>query len=158
MNTRVQVENPVTEMVTGVDIVKWQLLMAGGQALSLKQEDIKIKGHSFECRLNAEDPVNFLPCPGTIKRFHAPGGNGVRVDSHVYDGYTVPPHYDSLIGKLITYADSREEALIRMKNALDELVVDGIRTNQPLHHDLVRDAGFIQGGINIHYLEKKLGL
>lgn len=158
MNTRVQVEHPVTEMVTGVDIVKWQLLMAGGQALSLKQEDIEIKGHSFECRLNAEDPVNFLPCPGTIKRFHAPGGNGVRVDSHVYDGYTVPPHYDSLIGKLITYADTREEALIRMKNALDELVVDGIRTNQPLHHDLVRDAGFIQGGINIHYLEKKLGL
>lgn len=158
MNTRVQVEHPVTEMVTGVDIVKWQLLMAGGQPLSLKQSDIEIKGHAFECRLNAEDPKTFMPCPGTIKRFHAPGGNGIRVDSHIYDGYMVPPNYDSLIGKLISYGADRNEALLRMRNALDELVVDGIRTNQPLHHDLVRDPNFAEGGINIHYLEKKLGL
>ncbi len=158
MNTRVQVEHPVTEMITGVDIVKWQLLMAGGQALSLKQKDITFSGHAFECRINAEDPKTFMPCPGKIKRFHAPGGNGIRVDSHIYDGYTVPPNYDSLIGKLISYGSNRTEALNRMRNALDELVVDGIRTNQALHQDLVRDIPFGQGGINIHYLEKKLGL
>ena len=158
MNTRVQVEHPVTEMITGVDIVKWQLLMAGGQALTLKQKDITFSGHAFEARINAEDPKTFMPCPGTIKRFHAPGGNGVRIDSHIYDGYTVPPHYDSLIGKLVSYAPTRKEALIRMRNALDELVVDGIRTNQALHQELVRDVPFGEGGVNIHYLEKKLGL
>lgn len=158
MNTRVQVEHPVTEMISGVDIVKWQLLMAGGQALSLKQEDIKLSGHAFECRINAEDPKTFMPCPGKINRFHPPGGNGIRVDSHIYDGYTVPPHYDSLIGKIISYGNTREEALLRMRNALDELVVDGIRTNQALHQDLVRDVPFGIGGVNIHYLEKKLGL
>lgn len=158
MNTRVQVEHPVTEMVTGVDIVKWQLLMAGGEPLTLKQEDVKIQGHSVECRINAEDPKTFMPCPGNVKRFHPPGGNGVRVDSHLYSGYTVPPNYDSLIGKIITYGETREEALIRMRNALDELVVDGIRTNQSLHQDLVRDTEFAKGGVNIHYLEKKLGL
>lgn len=158
MNTRVQVEHPVTEMISGVDIVKWQLLMAGGQPLTLKQEDIKLSGHSFECRLNAEDPKTFMPCPGKIKNFHAPGGNGIRVDSHIYSGYTVPPHYDSLIGKIISYGATREEALLRMRNALDELVIDGIRTNQALHQDLVRDVPFGVGGVNIHYLEKKLGL
>ncbi len=158
MNTRVQVEHPVTEMVTGVDIVKWQLRIAGGEPLSLRQEDIEIKGHAMECRINAEDPKTFLPYPGKIKRFHPPGGNGVRVDSHIYSGYTVPPYYDSLIGKIITYGSDREECMCRMRNALDELLVEGIRTNQPLHQDLMRDIAFGKGGVNIHYLEKKLGL
>lgn len=156
MNTRVQVEHPVTEMVTGIDIVREQLLVASGQGLSIKQEDIKIEGHAFECRINAEDPVTFLPCPGKVKLFHAPGGPGVRVDSHMYSGYTVPPYYDSLIGKLITYGANRAQALTRMQIALDELLIDGIRTNIPLHRDLVRDAEFQKGGINIHYLEHKL--
>jgi acetyl-CoA carboxylase biotin carboxylase subunit len=158
MNTRVQVEHPVTEMITGVDIVKWQLRIAGGEPLSLKQEDIVMRGHAMECRLNAEDPKTFLPYPGTIKRFHPPGGNGIRVDSHVYSGYTVPPYYDSLIGKIISYGADRSECMGRMRNALDELLVEGIRTNQPLHQDLLRDAAFSRGGVNIHYLEKKLGL
>ncbi|MEH6548987.1 MAG: acetyl-CoA carboxylase biotin carboxylase subunit [Pseudomonadales bacterium] len=158
MNTRVQVEHPVSEMITGVDIVKWQLRIAGGEPLTLKQEDINFTGHAFECRINAEDPKTFMPCPGKIQRYHAPGGNGIRMDSHIYSGYTVPPHYDSLIGKVISYGATREEALDRMRNALDELVVDGIRTNQPLHYDLVRDTAFRKGGVNIHYLEKKLGL
>lgn len=158
MNTRVQVEHPVTEMITGVDIVKEQLRIASGMPLSIKQEDIKINGHAFECRINAEDPKTFLPSPGTVKHFHAPGGLGVRVDSHLYSGYTVPPHYDSLIAKLITFAEDRETALLRMKNALDETLIDGIRTNIPLHLDIVRDANFQEGGVNIHYLEKKLGL
>lgn len=158
MNTRVQVEHPVTEMVTGVDIVKEQLRIAAGHPLSIKQEDVKLHGHSFECRINAEDPKSFLPSPGKVIHFHAPGGNGVRVDSHLYDGYTVPPHYDSLIAKLITFADDRETALIRMKNALDEMLVEGIRTNIELHQDIVDDGAFQQGGVNIHYLEKKLGL
>lgn len=158
MNTRVQVEHPVTEMVTGVDIVKWQLRIASGEPLSLKQSDIEITGHALECRINAEDPKTFLPYPGKIKRFHPPGGNGIRVDSHVYSGYTVPPYYDSLIGKIISYGSDREEAMTRMRNALDELLVEGIRTNQPLHQDLVRDPAFGKGGVNIHYLEKKLGL
>ncbi len=158
MNTRVQVEHPVTEMVTGVDIVKWQLRIAGGEPLSLRQDDIEIKGHAMECRINAEDPKTFLPYPGKIKRFHPPGGNGVRVDSHIYSGYTVPPYYDSLIGKIITYGSDREECMCRMRNALDELLVEGIRTNQPLHQDLMRDIAFGKGGVNIHYLEKKLGL
>lgn len=156
MNTRVQVEHPVTEMVTGIDIVKEQLRVASGLPLSVKQEDITIKGHSFECRINAEDPTSFLPSPGKVKLFHAPGGPGVRVDSHLYSGYSVPPFYDSLVAKLISYADSREQALIRMQIALDELLIDGIRSNTPLHRDLVRDSEFQKGGVNIHYLEQKL--
>ena len=156
MNTRVQVEHPVTEMVTGIDIVKEQLRIAGGLPLSIKQEDISIKGHSFECRINAEDPTSFLPSPGKVKLFHAPGGPGVRVDSHLYSGYSVPPFYDSLVAKLISYAESREQALVRMQIALDELLIDGIRSNTPLHRDLVRDSEFQKGGVNIHYLEHKL--
>jgi acetyl-CoA carboxylase biotin carboxylase subunit len=158
MNTRVQVEHPVSEMVSGIDIVKWQLRIASGEELTLKQEDIKIAGHSFECRINAEDAKTFMPCPGTITQYHAPGGNGIRVDSHIYSGYSVPPHYDSLIGKIISYGSTREEALNRMSNALDELVIGGIRTNIDLHRDLVKDSAFKKGGVNIHYLEKKLGL
>lgn len=156
MNTRIQVEHPVSEMVTGIDIIKEQLRIASGHPLSIKQSDVKIKGHSFECRINAEDPKTFMPCPGKITHYHAPGGMGVRVDSHIYSGYTVPPHYDSMIAKVITYGDTREEALIRMRNALDELVIDGIRCNAELHRDLVRDCGFAEGGVNIHYLEKLL--
>lgn len=158
MNTRVQVEHPVTEEVTGVDIVKEQLRIASGLPLSIKQEDVVLRGHAFECRINAEDPKNFMPSPGPVNYYHAPGGNGIRVDSHIYSGYKVPPHYDSLIAKLITFADDRETAMIRMRNALDEMVIDGIKTNIPLHHDIMRDANFEQGGVNIHYLEKKLGL
>jgi acetyl-CoA carboxylase biotin carboxylase subunit len=158
MNTRVQVEHPVSEMITGVDIVKEQLLIASGRLLSFKQEDIIFRGHSFECRINAEDPVTFMPQPGTIVAYHAPGGNGVRVDSHIYNGYRVPPNYDSLIGKIITYGRDRDSALSRMRNALDEMVIDGIKTNIDLHSDLVRDEAFKKGGVNIHYLEKKLGL
>jgi acetyl-CoA carboxylase biotin carboxylase subunit len=156
MNTRVQVEHPVSEMVTGIDIVKEMLSIAAGNKLSYTQEDVVIRGHALECRINAEDPKTFMPSPGTVKHFHAPGGNGVRVDSHLYSGYAVPPNYDSLIGKLITYGATRDEALARMRNALDEIVVDGIKTNIPLHRDLVRDEGFCKGGINIHYLEHKL--
>ncbi|GAB0152507.1 MULTISPECIES: acetyl-CoA carboxylase biotin carboxylase subunit [Marinobacterium] len=158
MNTRVQVEHPVTEMVTGVDIVKEQLRIAAGLPLSYKQEDIKLRGHSIECRLNAEDPKTFMPSPGKVTHFHAAGGNGIRVDSHLYSGYSVPPHYDSLIAKLITFADDRETALARMKSALDETLIEGIKTNIPLHQDIVRDTNFARGGVNIHYLEKKLGL
>ena len=158
MNTRVQVEHPVTEMVTGIDIVKEMLSIAAGNKLSIKQEDVKILGHALECRINAEDPDNFMPCPGKVKHFHAPGGNGIRVDSHLYSGYSVPPNYDSLIGKLISYGRTRDEAMARMRNALDEIVVDGIKTNIPLHRDLVVDKGFNKGGVNIHYLEKKLGM
>ncbi|MDA0279796.1 MAG: acetyl-CoA carboxylase biotin carboxylase subunit [Proteobacteria bacterium] len=157
MNTRVQVEHPVTEMITGVDIVKEQLLIAGGAPLSYTQEDIHFRGHAFECRINAEDPVTFMPSPGKIKMFHAPGGIGVRVDSHLYSGYSVPPHYDSLIAKLICHANTREAALKRTQIALDEMLIDGIRCNIPLHQDLVRDAEFQKGCVNIHYLEKKLG-
>jgi acetyl-CoA carboxylase biotin carboxylase subunit len=158
MNTRVQVEHPVSEMITGVDIIKEQLTIAGGQQLSIKQEDIVFRGHSFECRINAEDPKSFLPQPGKIVAYHAPGGNGVRVDSHIYNGYTVPPNYDSMIGKVITYGRDRNSALSRMRNALDEMLIDGIKTNIELHADLVRDEEFKKGGVNIHYLEKKLGL
>jgi acetyl-CoA carboxylase biotin carboxylase subunit len=156
MNTRVQVEHCVTEMVTGVDIVKEQLRIAAGQPLSIKQEDVVIKGHAFECRINAEDPKTFMPCPGKINHYHAPGGLGIRVDSHIYSGYSVPPHYDSMIAKIISYGDDRTEALARMRGALDELLVEGIRTNTPLQRELVRDAAFMKGGVNIHYLEKKL--
>lgn len=156
MNTRIQVEHPVTEMISGIDIVKQQLHIAAGEPLAIKQSDIEFRGHAFECRINAEDPQNFLPSPGQVTTFHAPGGLGVRVDSHLYDGYTVPPFYDSLIAKIITHAEDRETALARMAQALDELVVEGIRTNTPLHRDLVRDAAFQAGGVSIHYLESKL--
>ncbi|KHL70779.1 MULTISPECIES: acetyl-CoA carboxylase biotin carboxylase subunit [Pseudomonas] len=158
MNTRVQVEHPVTEMITGVDIVKEMLSIAAGNKLSIKQEDVVVRGHALECRINAEDPATFMPSPGKVKHYHAPGGNGIRVDSHLYSGYAVPPNYDSLIGKVIAYGNSRDEAMARMRNALDEIVVDGIKTNVPLHRDLTRDPGFCQGGVNIHYLEKKLGM
>jgi acetyl-CoA carboxylase biotin carboxylase subunit len=156
MNTRVQVEHPVTEMITGIDIIKEQLRIASGLPLSFKQSEVQFRGHAFECRINAEDPVTFLPCPGKVTTFHAPGGLGVRVDSHLYDGYTVPPYYDSLIAKIICHAENRPAALARMRQALDELVVEGIRTNTPLHRDLVRDAAFKAGGVSIHYLESRL--
>jgi acetyl-CoA carboxylase biotin carboxylase subunit len=156
MNTRVQVEHPVTEMITGIVIIKEQLRIASGLPLSFKQSEVQFRGHAFECRINAEDPVTFLPCPGKVTTFHAPGGLGVRVDSHLYDGYTVPPYYDSLIAKIICYAENRPAALARMRQALDELVVEGIRTNTPLHRDLVRDAAFKAGGVSIHYLESRL--
>ena len=157
MNTRVQVEHPVTEMISGVDIVKEQLLMAGGAPLSLRQDQVRLRGHAIEVRINAEDPDRFTPSPGKISYFHAPGGNGVRVDSHVYSGYTVPPYYDSLIGKLITWGPSREVAFARMRNALEEIVVEGIKTNIALHKDKIfRDPAFARGGVDIHHLEKKL--
>ena len=156
MNTRVQVEHPVTEMITNFDIVKEQLKIANGDKLSISQEDIQIKGHSIECRINAENSKTFLPSPGDIERFHAPGGPGIRVDSHIYSGYKVPPYYDSLIAKLISYGNSRDEALNRMKNALNEILIDGISTNIPLHQELIDDTNFRTGGVNIHYLEKKL--
>ena len=158
MNTRVQVEHPVSEMITGVDIVKEQLRVASGLPLSIKQEDIKFTGHAIECRINAEDPETFMPSPGKIDYYHAPGGNGVRVDSHLYDGYSIPPWYDSLIAKIITHAPDRETAIIRMRNALDETMISGIKTNIPLHQDLMRDKEVIKGCFSIHYLEKKLGL
>ena len=156
MNTRIQVEHPVSEMVTGIDLIKEQIRVCAGEKLSIKQSDIVIRGHSFECRINAEDPKTFMPCPGLVKNYHAPGGFGVRVDSHLYSGYTVPPNYDSMIAKIITYGETREIALNRMRNALDETIVDGIRTNIPLQQMLVRDTEFAKGGVNIHYLEKKL--
>ena len=158
MNTRVQVEHPVTEMVTGIDIVREQLMIAAGHPLSVRQEDVALRGHAIECRINAEDPKTFRPSPGKINIFHAPGGPGVRVDSHLYDGYVVPPYYDSLIAKLITHGSSRDAALARMTTALDEVVVDGISTNVGLHRDLIRDAAFMTGGTDIHYLERKLAL
>jgi acetyl-CoA carboxylase biotin carboxylase subunit len=156
MNTRVQVEHPVTEMVTGIDIVKEQLRIAAGLPLSYSQNDVTIRGHAFECRINAEDPHSFIPSPGKVHTFHAPGGLGIRVDSHLYDGYTVPPFYDSLIAKVISFGEDRQTALARMRGALDELVVEGIRTNTALHRDLVIDRAFQAGGVSIHYLESKL--
>ena len=158
MNTRIQVEHPVTEMVTGIDLVKEQLRVAAGQPLSFTQDDIHLTGHSIECRINAEDPKTFMPCPGKITDFHAPGGMGVRWESHIYAGYTVPPHYDSMIGKLITYGENRDVAIARMKNALSEMIIEGIKTNIPLQLDIMNDENFQFGGANIHYLEKKLGL
>jgi len=158
MNTRVQVEHPVTEMITGIDIVKQQLLIASGQKLAIRQQDVKIQGHAIECRINAEDPKTFVPCPGKIKVFHAPGGPGIRIDSHIYGNYEVPPNYDSLIGKLIAYGPDRSTAITRMRNALDEIVVEGIKTNIALHQDLVRDGNFQHGSTSIHYLEHKLAL
>jgi acetyl-CoA carboxylase biotin carboxylase subunit len=156
MNTRIQVEHPVTEMITGVDLVREQLLIASGQKLSYKQEDIVIRGHAIECRINAEDSETFLPSPGLIKHFHSPGGPGVRVDSHIYEGYKVPPNYDSMIGKLIVHGNTRAQAISRMKCALSEMIVDGIKTNIPLQQRILADVGFHQGGTNIHYLEKRL--
>ena len=156
MNTRVQVEHPVSEMVTGVDIIKEQLKIASGENLTLRQSDISIDGHSIECRINAEDPINFLPSPGKINAYHPPGGPGVRIDTHVYSGYTVPPNYDSLIAKLIVHDESREAALIRMKNALDEMVIGGIKTNLELHEKLISDINFSKAPVSIHYLEEKL--
>ncbi|HHW75765.1 MAG TPA: acetyl-CoA carboxylase biotin carboxylase subunit [Xanthomonadaceae bacterium] len=156
MNTRVQVEHPVTELITGVDIVKEQLLIASGQSLGYRQDDIRIHGHAIECRLNAEDPDNFAPSPGTITQYHAPGGPGIRVDSHLYNGYRVPPNYDSMIGKLIAHGENRATTIARMRGALAELVIEGIKTNAPLHRRILGDAGFVAGGADIHYLEKQL--
>ena len=158
MNTRVQVEHPVTELITGVDIVKEQLRIADGERLKYRQDQIEIRGHAIECRINAEDPTNFRPSPGLITVLHLPGGPGVRVDTHIYQGYRVPQYYDSMIGKLVAHGCDRDTAIARMRTALHEIVVEGIKTNVPLHQDIMTDAGFIGGGMNIHYLEKKLGL
>jgi acetyl-CoA carboxylase biotin carboxylase subunit len=158
MNTRVQVEHPVTEMVTGFDIVKEQLYIAAGERLSITQDQVKIQGHAIECRLNAEDPKTFMPCPGTIDKFHMPGGPGIRCETHIYSGYKVPPYYDSMIGKLIAHGEDRKSAIARMNTALSEMVIDGIKTNIPLQHEIMTDSAFIAGGQNIHYLEKKLGI
>ena len=156
MNTRVQVEHPVTEMITGVDIVQEQLRIAAGEKLRFRQKDIEFRGHAIECRINAEDPYTFVPSPGTINAWHTPGGPGIRVDSHVYAGYKVPPYYDSMIGKLIAYGETREQAIRKMRIALSEMLVEGIKTNIPLHHELMRDKGFVDGGASIHYLEEML--
>lgn len=158
MNTRVQVEHPVTELVTGFDIVKEQLLVASGEKLSIAQSDVRLRGHAVECRINAEDSKTFIPSPGLIEQFHMPGGPGVRVETHIYNGYRVPPYYDSMIGKLITHGETRESALARMRTALNEMVIGGINCNIPLLLDIINDAGFEAGSQNIHYLEKKLGL
>jgi acetyl-CoA carboxylase biotin carboxylase subunit len=158
MNTRLQVEHTVTEMITGLDVVQQQIFVAAGEKLKFRQKDIVLRGHAIECRINAEDPYNFVPSPGKISTFHMPGGPGVRIDTHVYSGYTVPPHYDSMIGKLITHGATREQAIARMRIALSEMMVDGIKTNIPLHADLMADAAFHLGGTSIHYLEQKLGI
>ena len=157
MNTRVQVEHPVTEMITGIDIVQQQIKIAVGQKLAFRQKDIEFRGHAIECRINAEDPFTFVPSPGRITTFHMPGGPGIRVDTHAYQNYIVPPHYDSMIGKLIAYGDTREQAIARMRIALSEIVIEGIKTNVDLHRNLIADAAFHQGGASIHYLEQKLG-
>ena len=156
MNTRVQVEHPVTEMITGVDIVKIQILVAAGEKLPFRQKDVIFRGHAIECRINAEHPFKFTPSPGRITTWHVPGGPGIRVDSHVYHGYFVPPYYDSLIAKVIAYGDTREQAIARMRIALSEMIVDGIQTNLPLHQELMLDTSFMRGGTSIHYLEEKL--
>ena len=156
MNTRIQVEHPITELITGVDIVKEQLRIAAGAPLGYRQDDIHVRGHALECRLNAEDPDTFAPSPGAITQYLAPGGPGIRVDSHIYNGYRVPPNYDSMIGKLIAHGETREAAIARMRGALAELVVDGIKTNAPLHRRILSDARFLDGGTDIHYLEKQL--
>ncbi|MCW8962230.1 MAG: acetyl-CoA carboxylase biotin carboxylase subunit [Gammaproteobacteria bacterium] len=158
MNTRVQVEHPVTEMITGVDIIREQLRIAAGEKLAYEQSDIHVNGHAIECRINAEDPDTMMPSPGLVSNYHAPGGPGVRMDSHLYSGYTVPPHYDSLIGKLIAHGDTRENALARIDIALSEMLIDGIKCNVPLQQRIINDAAFQQGGADIHYLEKKLGM
>ena len=156
MNTRIQVEHPVTEMITGIDLVQQQILIAAGEKFMLRQRDIQFKGHAIECRINAEDPFKFVPSPGRITNWHVPGGPGVRVDSHVFNGYFVPPNYDSMIAKVITYGDTREQAVARMRIALSEMVVEGIQVNVQLHRELMADARFIEGGTSIHYLEHKL--
>jgi len=156
MNTRIQVEHPVTEMVTGVDLVQQQIRIAAGEKLSIRQRDVTLKGHAIECRINAEDPFKFVPSPGKITYYHPPGGPGIRFDSHVYSGYTVPPYYDSMIGKVIAYGDTREQAIRRMRIALSEMAVEGIKTNIPLHQELMQDHRFVKGGTSIHYLEQKL--
>jgi acetyl-CoA carboxylase biotin carboxylase subunit len=156
MNTRIQVEHPVTEMITGVDLVQEQIHVAAGEKLRLRQKDIQLRGHAIECRINAEDPYRFTPSPGKITSYHPPGGPGIRVDSHVYQGYTVPPNYDSMVGKVIAYGASREQAMARMRIALSEMVVEGIQTNIPLHRELLNDTNFMRGGVSIHYLEQKL--
>jgi acetyl-CoA carboxylase biotin carboxylase subunit len=156
MNTRIQVEHPVTEMITGVDIVQEQIHVAAGQKLRFRQKDIEVRGHAIECRINAEDPYRFTPSPGKITSYHPPGGPGIRVDSHVYQGYSVPPNYDSMVGKLIAYGATREQAIARMRIALSEMVIEGILTNLPLHRDLLNDTRFLRGGVSIHYLEQKL--
>jgi acetyl-CoA carboxylase biotin carboxylase subunit len=156
MNTRVQVEHPVTESITGIDIVSEQIRIAAGLPLSIKQSDVHFKGHAIECRINAEDPETFMPCPGKVLDFHAPGGPGVRVDSHLYSGYTIPPYYDSLIAKIITWGETREIALARMRTALEETVIEGIKTNIPLHKNLLQDNEFVQGAVDIHYLSRRL--
>ena len=156
MNTRIQVEHPVTEMITGVDLVQEQIHVAAGEKLRFRQKDIILRGHALECRINAEDPYRFTPSPGRITSYHPPGGPGIRVDSHVYQGYTVPPNYDSMVGKVIAYGASREQAMSRMRIALSEMVVEGIQTNIPLHRDLLNDTSFMRGGVSIHYLEQKL--
>jgi len=158
MNTRLQVEHPVTEMITGVDIVREQLRIASGEVLNSKQEDVHILGHAIECRINAEDPGTFMPSPGLVTLWHSPGGPGIRVESHLYSGYKVPPYYDSMIGKLIAHGATREVAVARMKNALSEVVIEGIKTNVPLHQEIFQHAAFQAGGTDIHYLEKRLGL
>ena len=158
MNTRLQVEHTVTEMITGLDLVQQQIFVAAGEKLKFRQRDIELRGHAIECRINAEDPYNFVPSPGKIGTFHMPGGPGVRIDTHAYAGYTVPSHYDSMIGKLITYGTTREQAIARMRIALSEMMIDGIKTNIPLHADLMADAAFHIGGTSIHYLEQKLGI
>lgn len=158
MNTRVQVEHPVTEMTTGLDIVKAQLLIAAGDPLPWKQDEIRWSGHAIECRINAEDPKTFMPSPGPVNRWHPPGGPGIRVDSHIYSGYSVPPHYDSLIGKLIAHGETRQSAIARMKSALNEVVIEGIRTNIPLHQEIFQHSAFKKGGTDISYLEKRLKL
>jgi len=156
MNTRIQVEHPVTEMITGVDLVQEQIHVAAGEKLRFRQKDIQLRGHAIECRINAEDPYRFTPSPGKITSYHPPGGPGIRVDSHVYQGYTVPPNYDSMVGKVIAYGASREQAMARMRIALSEMVVEGIRTNITLHQDLLTDEAFVRGGTSIHYLEEKI--
>jgi acetyl-CoA carboxylase biotin carboxylase subunit len=158
MNTRLQVEHTVTEMITGIDLVQEQIKIAYGEKLTLRQKDVELRGHSIECRINAEDPYNFVPSPGIITRFHLPGGPGVRIDTHAYGGYKVPSNYDSMIGKLISYGKTRDQAISRMKIALSEMVIEGIKTNIPLHRDLMDDAAYQAGGVSIHYLEKKLGI
>ncbi len=158
MNTRLQVEHTVTEMITGIDLVQQQIFVAAGEKLAFRQRDIELRGHAIECRINAEDPYSFVPSPGKLTTFHMPGGPGVRIDTHAYAGYVVPPHYDSMIGKLITHGATREQAIARMRIALSEMLVDGIKTNIPLHADLMADAAFHLGGTSIHYLEQKLGI
>ncbi len=156
MNTRIQVEHTITEMITGIDLVQQQLLIAAGEKFTLRQRDIKLSGHAIECRINAEDPLKFVPSPGKITNWHVPGGPGIRIDSHVFSGYTVPPFYDSMIAKVIAYGDDRQHALMRMEIALSEMIVEGINTNILLHRELLQDANFVKGGTSIHYLEQKL--